>query len=313
MKIGVQGNLHANPFLIFEDFLMIKNLFALKQMGFFLFAFVVFYFSAAGAANAAYSDIYQMGWNSDYQDATGAINSSIEYNYKDLFGIYFSNPNDPYKFGLRTAERSNYNYTFDEFCIYIPPGTVSINMCFYLDQYVKTAIVLRYGQPPTGDYSNLSDPLAYVPYDSEGSIFKPTEINRDMLFINRGGHIAPFAAGQYSAPLTETEAGWLYVKVLKFEYTSKISNLNFFFDVDLGTYRPWYNDLSNFDTTGNPPLDGTGGGDTGGGDTGGGDTGGGGTPVYYYGTCDNCDVNQDGIIDLKDAIQILQYVGGGGS
>ena len=305
---------------------MIKNLFALKQIGLVLAAFVVFYFSAAGAANAAYSDIYQQGWNSDYQDATGAINSSIEYNYKDLFGINFSNPNDPYKFGLRTAERPNHNYTFDEFCIYIPPGTVSINMCLYLDQYVKTAIVLRYGQPPTGDYSNLSDPLAYVPYDSEGSIFKPTEINRDMVFINRGGHIAPFASGQYPVPLTESEADWLYFKVLKFEYTPKISNFNFFFDVDLTTYRAWYNDPANFDANGNPPLDGsgtggggdtgggdTGGGDTGGGDTGGGDTGGGGTPVYYYGTCDNCDVNQDGIIDLKDAIQILQYVGGGGS
>ncbi len=175
------------------------------------------------------------------------------------------------------------------FKIYVPPGSDRVSLKLYLPADDNIIVVSRFGEPPEEptfdrytDYDHIV--MGYQDYPVHWSKLK----NGDCFSINCGGHASVFT-GTMAGGIDESEAGWVYVKVIAWKpiYWYAASYLN---RVSLNRYVDWYTSMTEADweefgtssvthegSTGGSTGDETGSGGSTGGDTGSGDTGTGGT------------------------------------
>lgn len=143
----------------------------------------------------------------------------------------------------------------DMFRIFIPPGTVYGYVNIYMPIDGQEGIVVRYKQPPVGEYCRYSGQSSHyedVPWDVPNRVNLETMTQRDVYLRNWGGLAAAVSPFSLQIPLSEASSGWLYIKKMPFT-SSTIHKVTASFRVDVPTYQDWYNSAV-WDIAGNPWL-----------------------------------------------------------
>ncbi len=159
-------------------------------------------------------------------------------------------------FSLGTLHQNGLDYVGsfpDTFRIFIPPGTIYGYVNIYMPIDGQEGIVVRYKQPPVGEYCRFSgQPSHYedVPWDVPNRVNLDTMAQRDVYLRNWGGLAAAVSPFSLQIPLGEAGSGWLYIRKLPF-VSSTIHKINASFRVDVSTYQDWYNSAV-WDIAGNP-------------------------------------------------------------
>jgi len=140
------------------------------------------------------------------------------------------------------------------FRLYIPPGTVRVNLSIKMNNSSREGIVLRYQDPP--------DCIGW-PYDNYNAVPGTENANAgleemkagDVYKPNPGGSIFAVPITSFSAPLSEDGAGWLYVRKLGLDRPN-IRTVTFNVTVDTTVFLRWYNRMveqQGWDVNGDPP------------------------------------------------------------
>ena len=134
----------------------------------------------------------------------------------------------------RTAALRALNKYISRFKVYVPPGSTYLQIMLYLPKLGQVATVSRFGQPPTGDYSEYT--YADFPIDSDAGATMAQLQAGDYITRNSGGHTT--LINQYS-PKVPTGGGWLYVRVFAFDASVPIEN-RYTLRVGLPQYQAWF-------------------------------------------------------------------------
>src|SRR6056297_2215897 len=102
-------------------------------------------FSASG-----YTPIYDKGWY--------GWSGEVRHDFQTLFDYadYWDPTNENFKIELDTEDRGIRYYSFDTIAVYIPPGTVAINLTVTSENTAQVGFAVRFKTPPKNDYSNFS-------------------------------------------------------------------------------------------------------------------------------------------------------------
>jgi hypothetical protein len=120
------------------------------------------------------------------------------------------------------------------FRVFIPAGTVRVDLLFFAAQSSLVAMVGRYNMPPQCDYSQIN--AAYwdcYPWDRDGTGTLSGMSGADMRFRNSGGHgyiMKQVLGSSLSA------GGWVYIKILG----SGVYHFQYNVYVDAAAYSNWY-------------------------------------------------------------------------
>ena len=157
-------------------------------------------------------------------------------------------------------------FTPEKFKVYLPPGTININLRSYLqpnassissDTQTNVVAAARIGDLPQVSDEILSNPYNVAIDDSNGA-----DETKNFAILLQEGHPTIFkktvsdvfdiASSGSSSDLTEPlqEGQWLYVRILARDVQG-IAKLQFNVKVNKEMYAQWY-DSANFDTTGEP-------------------------------------------------------------
>lgn len=123
----------------------------------------------------------------------------------------------------------------DTFKFFVPPGTVYGYANIYMPSNAVEGFVVRYQRPPDyqGQYAGVSS------WDIPSQVSLNTMKQRDVFIKNRDGLAAAISPFSLSSPLSQSNAGWFYVRQLP-STSSTIHKLSISFRVNVAAYMAWY-------------------------------------------------------------------------
>ena len=139
------------------------------------------------------------------------------------------------------------------FRLYIPVGTVRVNLSIKMNNSSREGIVLRYQNTPDC-YGWPYNSYDAVPWAEKANAGLEEMKAGDVYKPNPGGSIFAVPITNFSDPLTEDGAGWLYIRKLGLDY-SNIRTVTFNVTVDTTTFLAWYNRMEQdqgWDAAGDP-------------------------------------------------------------
>lgn len=142
----------------------------------------------------------------------------------------------------------------DSFRFYLPPGTVYAVATVYTPRDMKEGMVVRYQQQPDCEYSQYEWMSYYydkVPWQSSSQVTLDTLKKGDVYLPTSSGHAQVLPAFARSKPMTESEAGWMYVHRLPFNgdliYTVQVT-----IRVNREAYMKWFKGYTKWNKDGDP-------------------------------------------------------------
>jgi len=154
-------------------------------------------------------------------------------------------------FDLVTLQGAGLNYVSvipGYFRLYIPPGTFHGKISIYVPHNVDKGVVVRYKQPPEfgGAYAGVTQ------WDSPDDVTLDSLTERDIFLQRKDGMIDGVLT--FSRPaMSESDAGWLYFRVLSATTDLTIHKIWAKFDVNVDEYLGWYDRIVG-DVVGDPWL-----------------------------------------------------------
>jgi hypothetical protein len=142
----------------------------------------------------------------------------------------------------------------DGFRFYLPPGTVYASATVYTPRDTKEGMVVRFGQPPTCEFCQYAwqayyyDQVPWKPYTQVGL----ADLQKgDVYMSTLGGHAEVLPTLARQQPLSESEAGWIYIQRLPFT-GDDIYAVQVTIRVDTQAYTRWYDSYNGWDAGGDP-------------------------------------------------------------
>ncbi len=135
------------------------------------------------------------------------------------------------------------------FRLYIPVGTVRVNLSIKMNNSSREGIVLRYQNTPDC-YGWPYNSYDAVPWAEKANAGLEEMKAGDVYKPNPGGSIFAVPITNFSDPLTEDGDGWLYIRKLGLDY-SNIRTVTFNVTVNTAAFLAWYQHV-NWDVNGDP-------------------------------------------------------------
>uniref|UniRef100_A0A6M3L1V3 Uncharacterized protein n=1 Tax=viral metagenome TaxID=1070528 RepID=A0A6M3L1V3_9ZZZZ len=124
-----------------------------------------------------------------------------------------------------------------EFAVWLPPGSMRININFFAGAPACVGLVSKFGSPPTTDYSQVNYPYWHCfPWDRDSGRLD-NMVTADNRFKNIGGH--GFVLADYKRDgLSNGE--WLYLKKLDVDTKWNMDSFEYAVIVKGQPYRDWF-------------------------------------------------------------------------
>lgn len=184
-------------------------------------AFLLIFGGASGVAQAAYSSLYP-DYKSTYDPSS--------YTAGEEKNFYFTRVNPG-----------------SSFRVFVPGGTVSVNLITYFNRDARIGIATRFGMEPQCTYNTTKNEDEYydLPWNDDSGATLGELNGNDYQTRNYGGHSKLIdmrmpIIEEKVVPLAPNSAGWIYVKAIPYVEGNTIKQVNFTVKVDVDAYNAWY-------------------------------------------------------------------------